>query len=103
MKPTEARPKQLIKKKILTVSKYDFCGRVEDVIAEINRWKEQHGSDLVVDWDTDYDGEVEFMLFKEREETDEEYAQRIRLEDIRRGHQEDREKAEYERLKAKFG
>ena len=104
MTPTKDRPKKQIHKKIEEyVDRYDFEGTVDSVIEKLQKWKEKYGPDTRIDWDTDYEGSDVVNVYIDREETDAEYVDRITRENIQRMQQEAREKAEYERLKKKFG
>ena len=105
IQPTNERPKQKIYEKIIGtyLDRYDFSGTPDSVIAKLQEWKKEYGDDVEISWAQDYDGESEPGLFKVRLETDEEYNTRRNHEDYWRKSTEERERIEYERLKAKFG
>ena len=82
---------------------------LDDIVAEVERIRAEYGdrfTDIKLDKDYlhDYDGERTVWRFVgNRLETDAEYNARIEMIKQREAEQAERERAEYERLKAKFG
>jgi hypothetical protein len=82
-----------------------FSGETfDDVINRMLRLKEQYkGRDVRYGLDTlDYNDHSELYLFEYREETDAEQGARLAKEQVMKERQEQRERAELERLKKKF-
>lgn len=70
---------------------------------EIDEWIKQYGLKTYFSIEPDrYDGE-KLVVITEREETDEEYAIRMKKNEEYRLAQEEKDRKEFERLKAKFG
>lgn len=82
---------------------------LDEIVAEVERIRAEYSdrfSDIKLDRDSvyDYDGERTVWRFVgKRMETDAEYNARIEMIKQREAEQAERERAEYERLKAKFG
>lgn len=82
---------------------------LDEIVAEVERISAEYSdkfSNIRLDKDyvTDYDGERTVWKFiGNRMETDAEYAARIETINRRKAEQEARDRAEFERLKAKFG
>jgi hypothetical protein len=98
-----------IREKAEDISTWEFEGPLSLVLKRIQELIEQHGPDARLDYNEhfyyDYDNEPtpRFELYVEREENDAEFKQRLffQAEHIRK--HEEAEKAEFERLQAKFG
>ena len=92
-----------MKRHIDIVTRLDFDGPLDDVILYLQDFQEKykHHSELRVNEDPCYEGGYTYDL--QRLETDEEYERRLAIEAKRVIEREEREKAEYERLKLKFG
>lgn len=91
--------KKAIRKKKYSLGLYDIDGEtVESVIKDLEKYKH-------CKFDYDYDGGW-IDIVEEREETDEEYQERLRIEkehsEAYLRHQEKLERAELERLKKKY-
>ena len=90
------------------VSTWEFEGRLSTVLERVQAMIQEHGPDAKLDYNAhfyyDYDNEPSprFELYVVREENDDELKQRLfeQSEHIRR--REEAEKAEFERLSAKF-
>jgi hypothetical protein len=101
--------KRIIQETIEEVSPHTFDCTLDDVKKMIDGWIKEHGPNAYLDWDPDHWREYDsgpspiFYLRVEREETDEEREEA--LAEIQRKAQErtDRDRAEYMRLKEKFG
>lgn len=83
-------------------------GGVANLIKELYNTLNTYGTSGVLTYEvetvTAYDDSwTEFTIYLNREETDAEYSQRLDVEKVREKIQEEREKKEFERLKAKFG
>lgn len=82
---------------------------LDEIVAEVERIRAEYGDrftniKLDKDYLHDYDGERTVWRFVgNRLETDGEYNTRIEMIKQREAEQAERERAEYERLKAKFG
>lgn len=83
---------------------------LDDMIAKIEEIRKNYSDKftdikLDKDWVYDYDGESRtvWKFVGKRMETDEEFNARIEMIKQREAEQAERERAEYERLKAKFG
>jgi hypothetical protein len=76
------------------------------VVETLNTWIRLYGPDATLDIGTTYeygDTYARITIVQRRLETDEEYSTRVSAEHIAKQTKEQRERAEYERLKAKFG
>jgi hypothetical protein len=81
---------------------------LSDAATQILRWINTYGGDAVLDIGTDREpySESEYATLRikvYREETDEEYAERLRRQESINLTKEQQERALYEQLKAKFG
>lgn len=83
---------------------------LDEIVAEVERIRAEYSdkfSDIKLDkdWENDYDGEqiTVWRFVGRRMETDAEYNARIEEINKRKADQEARDRAEFERLKAKFG
>lgn len=82
---------------------------LDEIVARIEEIRKDYGDKfkdirLDKDWVNDYDGErIVWKFVGKRMETDEEYNTRIENIKRREAEQTERDRAEYERLKAKFG
>ena len=92
-----------MKRHINIVTRLDFDGPLDDVIVRLQDFHEKykHHAGVRITEDPCYEGG--YMYDLQRLETDEEYEQRLAIEAKRVIEREEREKAEYERLKLKFG
>lgn len=76
------------------------CKTLKEVLEVVGDLIKRFGGDAEVEFDSGYNNISESLLvYKEREETDSEYSYRIKQEQKK----VDKERKEYERLKAKFG
>lgn len=105
-------PKKLIKSvQVDTHDPYEFEGTLKNVQQFIEGLIAQHGPDAELDWNPDhwehYDNEtiprLRFEVTVQRDETDEEFNKRVSAETAQKEAQDARDKAEFERLKQKFG
>lgn len=80
------------------VDRYDFEGKVVDIISKLHEYVEKHGEDVVIDWYYDYDDIYTPRVGRYRPMNEYELAarkaQEKRLADVRR--------AQYEQLKKEF-
>lgn len=101
--------KLIVRKVAKTFYPYRIEGKLSEVLAEIQSLIDAHGEDAVLDFDSHhyepYDNEPspQFKVLIYREETDSEYAQRLKIVADDKAEREKAEAAEYERLKKKFG
>ena len=64
-------------KETTRVDAYNFEGKLEHIISELQNWmNEDKWEGIEVEYD--YDGNIEYSLYKHREETDKEYNKRIK-------------------------
>jgi len=105
-----AKPKKkIVYEHLENISPYEFDTSLASLQKKIQEWIDEYGPDAYLDWDRyhhePYDTEPSprFNLKRNREETDQEYNQRIALEKQEKEVREKREREEYERLQAKFG
>lgn len=78
---------------------------VSDLIFELQELYKKYGNTLDYEVETKYcwgDSYVECVIYHKREETDEEYQQRLASEALRQKQQDDRDKREFERLMIRF-
>ena len=95
----------MTKKKIrVKVNGNDWMSDLRDmsVISAIE-YLQELPENAVLAWDFGYELSTYGRFEIEREETDEEYGKRVARESADKGWQEQRERAEFERLQAKFG
>lgn len=92
--------------KAFTVEEYVSIDCV-DLVAfryQIDEWIEQYGTNAFFTFEPHRYYENDVLVLKAvREETDEEYAIRMKSNEEYRLAQEEKDRKEYERLKAKFG
>jgi hypothetical protein len=87
-----------------TLDTSDFEGLLDDTIKRLVHLREQYAGQAIgldyeqIPWEDAYT----FYLYEEREETDEEYADRVAKEKERRQAIEAQELAEFQRLQEKF-
>lgn len=80
-----------------------------EALLTLQGWIQQYGADAkltIGEECTDYYGDKEYAYVKvvsRREETDEEYSQRTTKENAQKLAQEERDRAGFQRLQAKFG
>jgi hypothetical protein len=73
---------------------------LKDLLESVTNLIDEYGEDATISFDSGYESIDEYIECEvEREETAAEYSQRLKREKK----QEDRERKEFERLKAKFG
>jgi hypothetical protein len=80
-------------------------GNVADLISELQELSKKYGSTLDYEVELKYcwgDPYVEFTIYHNREETDEEYQARLQSEAYRQKLQDERDQKELERLMLKF-
>lgn len=98
------KPKKILKRKCLTTLYLDET--LDTIIQELQEYKrvfEKEGyQDLCIDIDYCGDGDREIFLIGYKQETDEEYNQRIATEKSRKESEKERERKLYEELKKKF-
>ena len=95
--------KRIIKQRINCMPN---SGNVSNLISYLSMLESRTISQLTYEVETreEYGCEyTDFNIYEEMEETDEQYRERLRLEKQRQSNQLAREKAEFDRLKAKFG
>jgi hypothetical protein len=69
--------KRIQVKETTRVDVYNFEGKLEQIISELQIWmNEDKWEGIEVEYD--YDGNIEYSLYKHREETDKEYNKRIK-------------------------
>ena len=90
------RTRKMVLKEVNTLDVY--CTTLGSLKAEIDRMIEHYGADTVVESDDTY-----ISVKTKRAETDEEMAARIANEEIWEANRDERDRKEFERLKAKFG
>lgn len=80
------------------------CVNLDTFRDEIDNWIKQYGSNAFFTFEPHRYYENDVLVLKAvREETDEEYAIRMKSNEEYRLAQEEKDRKEYERLKAKFG
>ena len=91
-----------MKRHINIINQLDLDGPLDDVITRLQDFHEKYKdhAGLRINEDPCYEGGYTYDL--QRLETDEEYEQRLAKDAKRAIEREEREKAEYERLKLKF-
>lgn len=101
--------KLIVRKVAKTFYPYRLEGKLSEVLTEIQSLIDAHGEDAVLDFDSHhyepYDNEPspQFRVMIYREETDSEYANRLKIVADDKAEREKAEADEYERLKKKFG
>jgi hypothetical protein len=106
---TKKQKKHLVQENICDISPYDLEYSLKDLKKKVDEWIAKHGEDAYLNWDRyrhyDYDPEPSptFYLRREREETNEELAQRLGKEKMIMEQHLARDRAEFERLQKKFG
>ncbi len=94
--------KQMVRVELITLQN---CGGVSELILQLQELVKEYGDTLDYEYEERHswgDNYTEFVIYHNREETDYEYQQRIDSESYYKKQQAERDKAEYERLKAKF-
>jgi hypothetical protein len=94
--------KQTVRVELITLQTE---GQVSDLILQLQELVKEYGDTLDYEFETRCmwgDEYTMLVIYRNREETDEEYQQRIYSESYYKKKQAERDKAEYERLKAKF-
>lgn len=91
-----------MKRHINIINRLDLDGPLDDVIVRLQYFHEKYKdhAGLRITEDAGYDSGCTYDL--QRLETDEEYERRLAIQAKRVIEREEREKAEYERLKAKY-
>lgn len=87
-----------------TLSVYDLVGTPDEVIAKMTALKEDYAGKVVeLSWEQDkYDDTYSMHLYELRPENAEERAARLNLARVQRERQDEYDRQQYERLKAKF-
>lgn len=94
--------KQDVKKEVHCADYYDDEISIDDLQKVIDEAKGRGATSVNIS--SEYEsGTVELSFLVTRKETDEEYNRRVDDEKFYKQQQEDRERKEFERLKAKFG
>ena len=94
--------KQMVRVELTTL---ETEGQVPDLILELQELVKDYGNTLDYEFEKRHmfgDEYTMLVIYHNREENDEEYQQRIDSESYYKKQQAERDKAEYERLKAKF-
>lgn len=96
--------KQLVKTYVQDVYYGDLEGSIDEVIKRLQDLKEKHGegAELTIDY-YGHDAGIDVSVYTSREETDEEFEDRIKREEMYRKNLEDNERKQLEFLKAKYG
>ena len=95
-------------KRIIRTELSTMCnlGRVDVLVKDLTALLEQSDGTLTYDLDA-YEGwsslYADFTIYESKEESDEIYQKRLVVEQLLKDKQIAKEKAEFERLKAKFG
>jgi hypothetical protein len=101
--------RKMISEVVGNLMPYEFEGKLADVIEQLNHYVKEYGPDAVLDWDEyfqypyDQGHSPRFLIRRERAETDEERILRLQDEKASQKKRDERERAEYERLAAKYG
>lgn len=101
--------KRIITETKIDVSPYDFETSLADLHARIGQWIQQYGHNARLDWQPDFhyaydqNPSPRFNIQVQREETDAELETRVAGENAAKAVRDARERAEFERLKSKFG
>jgi hypothetical protein len=108
----EAMAKKVPKRRITTiledVSPYDLECSLSDLGNKIQDWINKYGPDARLDWDAyfqyghDSNPSPRFNIKIDREETEDEYDERLQKESVQQSAREAQERAEFERLRTKF-
>lgn len=94
--------KKMIKQRIDAVT-YDLEGTLDEAIKFLQETKKIYPN-AVLEWaESAYNDGYTFYLCIEREETDEEYANRLHIEKVYTEKRREHEENEYKRLKAIYG
>lgn len=100
--------KKMINTTVMHCSPYDFEGPLSTLKENVQAWIDSHGPDAEFRYDRNffyaYDTEPtpSLLLTKSRLETDTEYADRTAQAAARQAEQDERDRREFERLRAKF-
>lgn len=101
-------PKLIIHESLGEISPYDLEGDVQGIQDRFSVWVEQYGPTIKISWEPDnwepYSDSPTpiYRITREREETDEEFTQRLDKIAVQEAEQHARELAEYNRLKLKI-
>jgi hypothetical protein len=93
--------KQMVNKCVEGISRYDMEGSLGNLKKFIENLIEKYGEKA--EFDTWIEGDYEFKIYATREETDEEYANRLVVEKKQAEYSEKVQRAQYEELKKKYG
>lgn len=102
-------PKRMVSDIRNDISPYDFEGSLADLQVRICQWIEQYGPGARIDWDPNFhysydpDPSPRYNITVDREETDDEYKDRLAQEKKWQDDRDARDRAEFERLQKKFG
>lgn len=96
-----------IKEQVDAWSIYEFdMMTLDEMVSKVEKFREDLGGDVVVEIQEDYDDNLEYRLYRWRDETDAEYQKRVdrynRSKATEKKKREERERKEYERLRKKF-
>jgi hypothetical protein len=75
---------------------FDFYGKIDSIISDLQRCKKEGWEGI--DYEYDYDNQIEYYVYKERLETDEEYNLRMSEEKFWKEYR----RKQYETLKKEF-
>lgn len=101
--------KKIITETVYEASPYEFEGTLVDLRNRINDWIDDYTPTARIDWNPyrhyayDENPSPCFNILRDREETDEEQAKRLKEDSDRDAERLERERKEFERLKKQFG
>lgn len=99
----KAPAKITIQEKVDSLYGSDFEGSLIAIREQLDYLEGRHGSNLRIEKGFDYDGCMNFVVYKVREETDAEYQKRLSEQKEILDRQEALERKQYEKLKKKYG
>ena len=101
--------RKIINEMVDDVSMWEFEGTLQDVLLRVEELYSKHGPDARLDYNAHFHYDYEanpsprYELYVKREENDKEFMDRRSEEQRYAAQNEARDKAEFERLSAKFG
>ena len=102
-----AKTKQMVTETLDRLSLYDFEGSVTHTVSMLRDILRKYEGDIFLSLETVYDygpsEYQEFLIKRRREETDDEQSKRLNVEKEQDAARERLEKAQYEKLKKKYG
>lgn len=104
-----ASKRNIINEEVDYLSPYEFDTTLGKVLTRIQDLVDEYGADATLDWNPnfyhpyDHDPSPRFSIYKKREETDKEYADRMAKSKADNAAREARDQAEFARLSAKYG